>query len=306
MRTKGSKNIKRFGELTTIPTSATANVKHLASIAGNPLEQFIGILNHQGNFLNWIEDRHEKIVELKNEVHTLKNTIKGKGPTGAKEATFVKYRWYADHLVLLEAINAFETFYKTTFTRLGAILQPFVHPSPDRIVKINAQQLWGVTGDTVTSGLVPALVFEHELFHDLDNVDGATDMLIGKRRYNRKMTHNPEANRVKTLRGIFQVRHTLSHNCGLVTNNDHGKFKELGLTTVVGEVIDPVKGSLSLGILKELENEATNFTAWLRIEVAAYLSTCISTRSLVVPIAKKLELERLLGTAPCWASVSWT
>ena len=306
MRTKGSINIKRFGERTTVPTSATANVKHLTSIAGNPLKQFVGILNHQGNFLNWIEDRHETIINLKKEVHKLKRQIAGKGPTGAKEATFVKYRWYADHLVLLEAINAFETFYKATLTKLGAILQPFVQPASDRVVSINAGLLWGITGETLLSELVPALVFEHELFHDLDNVDRATDMLIGKRRYNRKTQNNPLADRVKALRGIFQVRHTLSHNCGLVTASDNAKFTALGLTASQGEVIAPVKESLSVGILKELEKEATEFTAWLRIEIATYLSSCIANRGLAVTFAKRADLEALLGSDPCWANIAWT
>lgn len=41
MRTKGSKNITYFGDCESIPTSSTANVKHLKELAtGNPLKQF--------------------------------------------------------------------------------------------------------------------------------------------------------------------------------------------------------------------------------------------------------------------------
>lgn len=306
MRTRGSKNIKRFGERTSVPTSTTVDVKHLAALGGNPLKQFVGILNHQANFLSWIETRHEKIVTLKKKLLTLEKKQSGKGPIGGKEGTFVKYRWYSDHLVLLEAINAFETFYKNTLTQLGAILQPYVHPDKDRVVKINARLLWGISGEAVLSTLVPALVFEHELFHDLDEVDWGTDLLIGKRRYNKKTEKNPLAARVKALRGIFQVRHTLTHNCGMVTKSDYAKFKELNLGISQGEVIDPVKESLSLGILKELELEANEFTKWLRSETAKFLEGCIANRGLQVPKSKKEALENLLGSDASWNSVNWS
>lgn len=305
MRTKGSKNIKRFGERTTVPTSSTANVKHLASIAGGPLKQFIGILNHQASFLSWLEARHDKIVTLKKQVLELQKKTKGKGPTGGKEGTFVKYRWYAEHLVVLEAINAFESFYKSTFTALGIALQGFVNPDADRKVSINAKLLWGITGGTALPALVPTIVFEHQLFHDLDEVDGATDMLIGKRRYRRKDKPNPLAARVKALQGIFQVRHTLSHNCGNVTKSDQAKFKALGLTVTCNEVIDPAKEKFSTSIFKELESEAEDFTSWLRKETAVFLSDCITNRSLEVPVAKRAELEALLGADTCWATVAW-
>lgn len=306
MRTKGSKNIKPFGERSAVPTSASTNVSHLSSIDGNPLRQFTGLLNHQANFLAWVDERHETIVSLKKQIYNLEQRPAGKGAIGAKAATFVKYRWYAEHLVLLEGINAFENFYKSTFSKLGTLLQPFVQPDADRVISINARLLWSIAGETILPDLVPTLVFEHQLFHDLDEVDRATDMLVGKRRYNRKTKNNPLADRIRAIRGIFQIRHTLSHNCGMVTKSDQAKFKELKFTLVQNEVIDPSKDNLSLAIFKELEREASDFTSWLCQETAAFLSNCIASRNLVVPLTKRRELETLLGTNVCWDRVAWT
>jgi hypothetical protein len=306
MRTRGTRNIKPFGERNGVPTSSSANLRHLSSTGGNPLEQFTGLLNHQASFLLWVDKRHEAIVALKKEIITLKKLPAKKGAVGAKAATFVKYRWYAEHLVLLEGINAFEAFYKNTFTKLGAILRPFVQPDPERVVPINARLLWAIAGETVLPDLVPTLVFEHQLFHDLDEVDKATDMLVGKRRYNRKTKQNPLADRVRAIRGIFQIRHTLSHNSGVVTKSDQAKFADLGFTLAKDEVIDPVKERLCLAVFKELEKEAGEFTLWLRQETAAFLSACIADRGLAVPAARRTELEALLGADACWAGVDWT
>lgn len=270
------------------------------------MAQFHGILRHQRNFLKWIAKRHAMLIQSGEEARKDKEGDKRKGPAGAKTATFEKYLWYAEHLVLLESINAFEKFYKDTFTRLGAILQGYVQPDPGRNVSINARQLWAITGETLLPSIVPTLVFEHQLFHDLDEVDRATDMLIGKRRYNRKTKPNPLAGPSKALRGIFQIRHTLSHNCGMVTKSDQGKFKEAGFVVAENEAIDPTKNDLSVTILKRLRREATDFTAWLRTETASFLCSCITDRNLTVPIAKRTELEDLLGTDNCWATVTWT
>jgi|GEM_PF-2715556 len=306
MRTKGAKNVIPFGKRTTVDTSSSKQVRHLAEIKGAPLNEFLGLLNHQANFLVWVDGRHQTIVTLKKEIHQLKNVQQGKGPTGAKEGTFIKYRWYAEQQVLLDSINAFETFFKKTYVGLGVILQPYVQPDHERIIRINARQLWAITGETILPAMVPTLVFEQELFHDLDAIDRAADMLIGKRRYNKKTQNNPLAGRVKALGGIFQIRHTLSHNSGVVTDGDKAKFNDMDFTVVAKEVIDPAKNQLGMGIFKELEAEANDFTAWLASETASFLTVCVNERGLPVPATKRQELEALLGPFPCWANVPWS
>jgi hypothetical protein len=227
---------------------------------------------------------------------------KGKGPTGAKEATFVKYRWYAEHLVLLEAINAFETFYKKTFIGLGAVVQEYVQPELMKAIKIEARLLWSISGAIS----VPALVFEQSLFHDLETIDGASEMLIGKKRYNQNYQTNPLGERVKALRAIFQIRHTLSHNSGLVTESDGAKFKRLTFDITPQQVIDPARNQLGLAVFRELEAEAKDFTSWLADETAAFLEECITDRGIEIPTSKQNELESLLGPHVSWATVPWS
>lgn len=301
MRTLGSKNVTSFGKRPDIATSASLQVRHLANLTGNPLTEFQGLLNHQDNFLVWIEERHDKIVELKNEVQQLNGVAPG-GHSGAKEATFVKYRWYAEQLVLLEAINAFETFYKKTFIGLGNVIQEFVQPDVMKGVKIEVRLLWTITGQMS----VPALVFEQSLFHDLDAIDEASEMLIGKKRYNQNSTNNPLSERVRALRGIFQIRHTLSHNNGLVTDSDAAKFKRLKFGITAKDIIDPVRTSLGLAVFRELEAEAIDFTTWLSTVTAEFLTKCSADRGLAVPAAKNHKLQTLLGAHACWATVPWS
>lgn len=118
-RTIGAKNFTAFNKRNSIETSTSKEVRHLANIKGSPLQEFSALLKHQGNFLGWVDSRHELVVEQKGKIDLLNGKIVGKGPKGAKDGTFVKYRWYAEQLILLEAINAFETFYKKTFVALS-------------------------------------------------------------------------------------------------------------------------------------------------------------------------------------------
>jgi hypothetical protein len=105
---------------------------------------------------------------------------------------------------------------------------------------------------------------------------------------------------------MFQIRHTLSHNAGRVTKGDFAKYQTIGLAITENEVIDPTSGSLGIAISKTLATEARDFNAWLRSETAMYLAHCIANRRLAVPIAKRAELEELLGKDTCWDTVTWS
>ncbi len=302
MRTRGAKNVVSFANRTDLETSTSKQVRHLADIGGNPVTEFQNLLRHQANFLDWVEDRHERIVEYKIEINTLRGAANRRGPKGAKEETFVKYRWYSEQLVLLEAINAFEVFYKKTFIELGEILQPYVQPEAMKDSKIDARLLWSLSGNMS----VPAMLFEQKLFHDLDAVDEVLEMLIGSKRYKQQ---NPAANmvdRVRSLRSIFQVRHTLSHNNGLVTDSDAAKYRRLRLRVAARQVIDPSKNHLGVAIFRELVAEAKDFTDWLANAAATFLTKCVNDRGVAVPTAKRTALTRFLGRNACWASVPWS
>ncbi|CAA9447803.1 MAG: hypothetical protein AVDCRST_MAG58-602 [uncultured Rubrobacteraceae bacterium] len=146
--------------------------------------------------------------------------MEGGRKKGPKDAVYRKYRWYAEHLTLLEAINSFEVFYKQTLIALASALREFVPPGNIKGA-IDGRVLWSTTGEVN----IAALLFEHQLFHDLDNVDKATQMLINARRYNVNNPKSPLNETVKAIQAIFQVRHTLSHNGGLVTGSDSTKLK---------------------------------------------------------------------------------
>ena len=297
-----SKHLVPFSKRKVIDTSPSADVRHLTGIKGTPLDEFLGLLKHEENFLVWVDERHEIITDQAKELKQLKGNATSKGPAGGKEGTFTKYRWYAEQLVVLEAINAFETFFKKTFIQLGTAVQDYVQLDAIKGLNIDARILWSITGQVS----VPALVFEQSLFHDLDAIDAATHTLIGERRYNQNANKNALADRIRALRAIFQVRHTLSHNNGLVTDSDGAKFKRIRFDVKAKEVVDPGKDRLGEAIFKELADEAADFTNWLAGAASTYLTKCVKERGLAVPKTKLAEFEAALGKHKSWASVPWS
>jgi hypothetical protein len=286
---------------TEVTTSTKSSIKHLSTHTGTPLEDFQSLLAHQANFLRWIISRHQTIVSLKQTINAA--NLPGAGSTlFTKEATYTKYRWYVEQLVLLEAINAFETFYKRTFVRLGELIREFVEADEMRNLRVDPSTIWLIDGQVSA----PALLFEPQLYHDLKTIDDITAALVGKRRYNPKQPPAAIKDRVRSLMVIFQIRHTLSHNHGLVTSGDRAKFKRLGIDAVVDRVIDPAKDSLRIAAIEEIKEEAEQFTNWLAGVTADFLTSCIQNRGYQVPLSKKQPLEDLLGGHANWANVNWT
>lgn len=295
-RPKGSANIVRFEKRRKIETSSSKEIRHLANLGPSPLKQFKDILRHQENFLNWIDDRHRRLQEAK------KTLIEKEGgqQKGPKDAVYRKYRWYAEHLTLLEAINNFEVFYKQTLIALASALRELVPPGNIKGA-VDGRVLWSTTGEVN----VASLLFEHQLFHDLDNVDKATQMLINARRYNVNGPSASLAETVKAIQAVFQIRHTLSHNGGLVTESDSTKLKVYGYDVLVEEVIDPTKEHLGKIILHLLRDEATAFTEWLRKKTIEYLQKA-AKRNLQIPSSKKEILSSQLGGGKEWDTVPWS
>lgn len=296
-RPKGATNTVPFVDRERIETSNSKEIKHLANTSSNPLEEFKNLLRHQENFLAWIDDRHIKLQNKEIELAEIKG-IGGKGP---KDATYRKYRWYAEQLALLEAINNFEAFYKQTLIDLASTLQEFVPPSNIK-GSVDGKVIWSTTG-SVNAAL---LLLEHQLFHDLDNVDKVTSMLIGKRRYNVNSPRPDLKETIKTIQAIFQIRHTLAHNGGLVTGSDSTKFKICGYQVPEGEVIDPTKNRLGQTILSLLKSEAANFTDWSRKETITYLISETKQRNLEIPSNKRTDFQGLLGGDKEWDKVPWS
>jgi hypothetical protein len=293
-RKLGAKNITGLVDRTTVSTSAgsSAPVKSRA-----PLDQFLSLLRNQENLLKWIQSRHDALTSISRNSATQKH-----GPKGPKSETFRKYSRHIEQLGLLEGINAFEVFYKRTVIALGEAIQECV-PLDGIKDKVEARVLWSLASNVS----VPALVFEGQLFHDLDVVDRATKMLIGKPRYNSSQPLPAMKDIVRSIQAVFQVRHTLSHNAGMVTPSDSIKFKVLGFTAKAGESIDPSRGDFGRGVFKLLKQEATEFTEWLRKATIEFLATAEASRGIKLPAARKPELMVILGGKDAdWNTVHWT
>lgn len=167
--------------------------------------------------------------------------------------------------------------------------------------QIDGRVLWSTTGEAD----IASLLFEHRLFHDLDEVDKATQMLIGARGYNANNSNSPLSETVRAIQAVFQIRHTLSHNGGLVTGSDGTKLKICGYEARVEEVVDPTKDHLGKVMLDLLRDEAADFTDWLRKATIAYLHKA-AQRNLQVPLAKRQILSSQLGGGKEWDSVPWS
>ena len=297
MKPKGAKNITPFASRKAIETSDDAEIRHLAEMPGAPFPMLVQLYNHQENYLKWLHDRHNRIVELEDKLADAKEIASKKGPKGAKLATFEKYLWYAEQAVLLDAINAFEVFFKRTFVGLTRCLREYIDPESLKD-RLDFKLIWAMDGRVSAA----ELLFEQRLFHNTDQIDEATHILVGKKRY----ADQKLADRVKVLRGIFQIRHTLSHNGGMVTKSDAGKFKLYGFDITDGEVIDPRKNDLRIAVFREIVKEADDFTAWLLKATVDFLIKCHANGQ-VVPIALRAELRAGLGNnAKEWARVPWT
>ncbi len=295
-RPKGAANVTRFEKRSRIETSNNKEIRHLVDLGPSPLKQFKDLLRHQENFLNWIDDRHRGLQEAKKAL----TEVEGGQKKGPKDAVYRKYRWYAEHLTLLEAINSFEVFYKQTLIALASALREFVPPGNIK-GSIDGRVLWSTTGEVD----IASLLFEHQLFHDLENVDKATQMLVNARRYNVNNPKSPLKETIKAIQAVFQIRHTLSHNGGLVTGSDSTKLKVYGYDASVEEVIDPTKEHLGKSVLVLLKDEASAFTDWLRKSTIVYVQEA-ADRNLLIPLSKKQTLSMQLGGGKDWDTVPWS
>jgi len=295
-RTSGAKNIQKFEDRTKVSSTSSKEIKHLAqSSKSSALDQFKALLKHQKNYLNWLESRHNALNDARIELAQLKS----ENYRGPKGDTYRKYKWYAEHNALLEAINGFEVFYKTTLINLAKIIRHYV-PAEKLSGAVDVKVLWGLT-----KASVPELVFEHQLYHDLDNVDKVCFALVGSKRYNK---NNPKSNLRElnlALQAIFQVRHTLSHNHGVITISDKSKLKILGYDATTKEVIDPSKDGLGSSITRLLEQESKDFTLWLLDKTADYLKEQVDARGLELDKKIHTRLQKLLGNNQKLDNLDW-
>ncbi|MCA9232509.1 MAG: hypothetical protein KDA57_17805 [Planctomycetales bacterium] len=290
-RPKGAQNIVPFDARRTIETTSTQSVLHLAKQTERTcLDQFEALLRNQRNFLHWIDSRHDLLLEAKKQLDP-----NGRGP---KDATYRKYRWYTQQQSLLEAINGFEVFYKASMVALADCLHDYVSPSQIKGA-VDAKVLWAQRGEVPLTDLI----FEHRIFHGPEQVDEATAMLVSAKRYNPNNVKSVLYPRVVALQCIFQIRHTLSHNQGRVTNSDSAKFSALGYDVTPGQVLDPGSNHLGAVVRDLLQLEAREFTDWLLGKVAEYLVTVATTRTL--PVSTRDAIQNRIGQHADITAINW-
>ncbi|MDR5865155.1 hypothetical protein QC758_19570 [Halomonas campisalis] len=292
-RKKGAKNITAFDDRAEIATTATKSIRHLSrEDDSTPSQQFHATLKNQGNYLKWIDSRHTELQKARNELDP-----DGRGP---KDATYRKYRWYAEQTTLLEAINAFEVFYKNSFIGLACALRRVI--PPERIKgAVDAKVLWANQGKTS----FPSLIFESQLFHDLEQIDKVSSMLIEAKRYNPNNQASSNRKLVLSLQAIFQIRHTLSHNQGRVTQSDMSKLEMHGYSASLNEVIDPEKNHLGQSIRKRLRSEVNAYTKWLLNNTAKFLERRSRTGDIVLDVKLKKSIEHYVGSNAEISKLDW-
>lgn len=278
----------RFEERSEVETSHASLLRYVAD-DGPPRERFHRLLTHQSNFLHWLDQRHTQLTTAKQEIAQLTGAPPTRGPNGPKSETFRKYQAYSEQLVLLEAINGFEVFFKTTFVELARCLKLYI---PDVRVKgtADARALWLYGGaiDPVS------VLFESRLFHDVDEIDKATQMLIDQKYY--AGGHDViRQQRLQAMKCIFQIRHTLSHNSGVVTHSDSAKYALIGFKATPSEFIDPSADGLGVVVLEFLRDEADEYTEWIRGATVAYLITEMRRTGSSVPQGIRESLQACLG-----------
>lgn len=290
-RTTGSRNIKSFEQRNKVESSDNTDIKHLAKAAsGTALEQFKEILKNQRNYIQWIESRHSELIGLK----------KVAGERSPKDSTYRKYKWYAEQNALLEAINAFEVFYKRSAINLAKALRNYV--PPERLKgTVDSRILWSVSGRIS----IPELIFEHQLYHDLDSIDAATQSIIQDKRYNKSNLKSPLASTNIKIQAVFQIRHTLSHNYGLITRSDQAKFKMLSLEAEADEIVDPDKDNFGISINRFLEKEAADFTKWLIDAAANYLDGMQKGSGVTLDKRVLTRIQQGLGTSAKLTGLPW-
>lgn len=293
-RKTGTKNVELFGDRTSIATTSDDDIKHLARVvkATNFLT-FKTLIDHQFAYIKWIEDRHTELKKLKKAA-----AGSNRGP---KESTYQKYKWYSEQLITLEAINAFETFYKQTLISLAKAIRDHV-PAERLKGSVDSKILWSVRGRFS----MPEVMFEHQLFHDLEKVDELTTILIQKKRYVFGSASLDLKKSIRAIETIFQIRHTLSHNQGYVTISDAAKFKMRGRSIESLQVIDPSKEKLGYAIRKFLLKEAEEFTVWLVDATSDYLKSRERDCGAILQNSILSRIESEIGTSAKLQALPWT
>lgn len=292
-RKAGAKNVELFGDRVSIATTSDDDIKHLARVANaTNFVTFKTLIDHQLAYIKWIEDRHKELKKLKK--------AEAKNNRGPKESTYQKYKWYSEQLTMLEAINAFETFYKQTLISLAKAIRDHV-PAERLKGAVDSKILWSVRGRFS----MPEIMFEHQLFHDLEKVDELTAILIMKKRYTFGSASADLKKSIRAIETIFQIRHTLSHNQGYVTTSDAAKFKMRGRSIESLQVIDPSKDKLGYAIRKFLLKEAEEFTAWLVDATSDYLKLRVNDCGAILQNAILSRIESEIGMSAKLQALPW-
>jgi hypothetical protein len=148
-------------------------------------------------------------------------------------------------------------------------------------------------------------MYEHQLFHQVDQINEAT----------RQLVHGAwlpdgtvSADKERLRRGLplaFQVRHTLAHNRGLVTKNDAARFRVLGVSVTSGEYIDTTKDKLYEALSEFVTEAMSSFHAWCQGATAGYLTKANKERAVPLPIATRTAVVSVIGDDKVFDPLPW-
>jgi len=298
-RPPGSKNMIRFLDRKRIPTSRHTDVSYYPS-SKNPLTVYQGQLSNARNFLLWLDKTQEALRSTISDLNVYLEANNVTSRRGPKGATSGKYKWYSQQLTLLESINGFESFVKQSLIVLTDLIAQFLkHTRFNGTVDVSRL----IESSTPVS--VGKLLWEDQLFHHPDSIDDATNKLIGAKLYTINRMTEENYPRGRALLCAFQIRHTLSHNCGYVTQSDMMKFRHIRFQVDQDQLIDPSKDQLGEAVLQFLEREAELFNAFLILETANSLNRILRSNGESIPWSKRRDFEILLGRSSNWDNLPW-
>ena len=241
-------------EIKEIPTTKLSDIKKLSSQENmTPLNKFLNTLTNQKNLFNWVEKKVNDIDNINDKLKSISNNYRYRT---ARNETYNQYLWYLRKICLLEAINAFETFYKDSVISLSKIL----------LDNINLDKIKGSIEKSLIIKLNPNdvinVVFESELYHSTSKINEITQLLFSNCEDSsfylkiEKPTKNPKNLKYKeeaeNIDIIFQLRHTLSHNNGFVTISDAKKIRRLSGNVKERETLDLSK-KVNIKIAKKMQ-----------------------------------------------------
>ena len=226
------------------------------------------------------------------------------GRTNVHPAAFERHQHRLRRLVIVALAEAFERYLK----EVGAICVDHVAPlvTDDRL-KVLPVTAIGVAAHFKEDGLGKALC-EASTWLDCDAVTKRFGRLLADHHSTsqglRLFAQDVDADRYTALKTVFQLRHSIVHNLGVITGSDAAKLRLLTKRKVEPKQLWPTNGDV-MYVKLFLEDTAD----WMNEQVIRRLETLLTDlhgadNSLFVPADKAQELATQFSTSATVAGVT--